>query len=85
MDKGQIDGVVFIYLKKAFDTVDHSILIKKLKLYGLNDQSLNFFTSYLENRSQRCFVNGHLSQKVSEMPRSTGLYTRATIVSDIYQ
>ena len=64
-DKGQINGVVFIDLKKAFDTVDYSILIDKLRRYGLNEQTLNFFTSYLENRSQRCFVNGHLSQKVS--------------------
>ena len=65
IDKGQINGVVFIDLKKAFDTVDHSILIDKMRRYGLNEQTLNFFTSYLENRSQRCFVNGHLSQKVS--------------------
>ena len=65
IDKSQINGVVFIDLKKAFDTVDHSILIDKLRRYGLNEQTLNYFTSYLENRSQRCFVNGHLSQKVS--------------------
>ena len=65
IDKGQINGVVFIDLKKAFDTVDHLIVIDKLRRYGLNEQTLNFFTSYLENRSQRCFVNGHLSQKVS--------------------
>ena len=52
-------------MKKAFDTVDHSILIDKLRQYGLNEQTLNYLTSYLENRSQRCFVNGHLSQKVS--------------------
>ena len=64
IDKGQINGV-FIDLKKTFDTVDHSILIDKLRRYGLNEQILNFFTSDLENRSQRCFVNGHLSQKVS--------------------
>ena len=39
--------------------------MEKLKRYELNEQSLSFFTSYLENRSQRCLVKGHLSQKVS--------------------
>ena len=61
IDKGQINGVVFIDLKKAFDTVDHSILIAKMKRYGLSVKTFNFFISYLENRNQRCFVNGHLS------------------------
>ena len=60
IDRGQINGVVFVDLKKAFDTVEHAILIEKLKRYGLNEQTLNFFTSYLVNRSQRCFVNSHL-------------------------
>ena len=66
LDKGQINGVVFIDLKKVFDTVDYLIFIAKMKKHRLNEKTLNFFIiSYLENRSQRCFVNGRLSQKVS--------------------
>ena len=61
IDKGQINGVVFVDLKKAFDTVDHSVLISKFERYGLNELALRLFSSYQENRSQCCFVNGHLS------------------------
>ena len=49
--------------KKAFDTVDHTILIAKMKQYCLSELALCFFKSYLENRSQGCFVNGHLSHE----------------------
>ena len=41
---------VFTDLKKAFVTVDHSILIKKLKHYGIKGNNLRWFESYLENR-----------------------------------
>ena len=43
---------IFIDLKKAFDTVDHAILIKKLKHYGIIGNNLRWFESYLENRKQ---------------------------------
>ena len=43
---------VFIDLSKGFDTVDHDILLKKLSLYGIKNNSLKWFPSYLSNRKQ---------------------------------
>ena len=58
MDLGRLVGLVFIDLKKAFDTVDHGILCKKLQLYGIQQPELSWFKSYLTNRKQFCRVNG---------------------------
>ena len=55
--------VLFLDLKKAFDTVDHYILLEKLKLYGVDTLSLSWFTSYLSNRKQRTCVNGFFSNE----------------------
>ena len=48
---------VFIDLSKAFDTVDHSILLKKLKLYGVTDRNHSWFKNYLSNRKQFVQIN----------------------------
>ena len=58
MDKGQYTAMVFIDLKKAFDTVDHEILLKKLTKYGIIGLENTWFAPYLENRMQFCRVNG---------------------------
>ena len=56
MDKGLINGVVFLDLKKAFDTVDHDILIKKLEFYGIKNNTLRWFILYLSHKKQVCKV-----------------------------
>ena len=52
MDKGNYTGMVMIDLQKAFDTVDHDILLNKLKAIGLDDLSTSWLSSYLKNRFQ---------------------------------
>jgi len=62
IDKHNYGCGIFIDLRKAFDTVNHSILLTKLKHYGIRDTSFNWFNSYLSNRKQYVFLNGETSQ-----------------------
>ena len=61
MDKGCVTGAVFLDLRKAFDTVDHLLLISKLTSLGVAGKSLEWFRSYLSGRVQQTMCDNVLS------------------------
>ena len=65
MNRSEVSGVIFLDLKKAFDLVDHNIMMYKLGCYLQNLSSLPFFKSYLEGRTQRVFLHGSYSSESS--------------------
>ena len=66
IDKGDIIGTLFIDFRKAFDMVDHSLLMKKLEHYKLSNTSLSWFKSYLSTRVQ-CIKGDDGITECSEM------------------
>ena len=70
LDNGEIPIAIFLDLSKAFDTLDHAILLKKLEHYGIQDTPLNWLTSYPSNRLQFVQMGDVLSDT---LPISTGV------------
>ena len=62
LDKREIVGCIYVDYSKAFDTLDHSILCKKLALYGLSAWVVDWCRNYLNNRKQQVKVNGNMSE-----------------------
>ena len=60
-DKGGFSAAILMDLSKAFDTINHELLIAKLHSYGVNDDALKLFWSYLNNRWQRTKINNTFS------------------------
>ena len=57
LDSGLTSCAIFLDLAKAFDSVSHDILLKKLNYYGIRGKAFNLFKSYLSGRSQFVKVN----------------------------
>ena len=62
LDSGKVSCGIFIDLQKAFDTVDHSILLKEMEHYGIKGLANNWFRSYLTGWTQYTSVNGFDSE-----------------------
>ena len=60
-EKGMLTGMILIDLQKAFDTIDHQIFLKKIKYLGFSNSAINWFRSYLENRTFSVQVEDSLS------------------------
>ena len=52
LDSGKVVGGVFIDFKKAYDTVSHDILLRKLEAYGIKNNVIRLIKSYLSDRKQ---------------------------------
>lgn len=61
LDRGESALVVFLDLAKAFDTVPHATLLQKMEHYGIRDNCLKWFQSYLQGRQQFVYVGGKSS------------------------
>ena len=64
MNNGLVTAAVFIDLRKAFDTVDHKILLKKLRLMGIEGDLFEWCVNYLSNRMQRTLANNTHSKEL---------------------
>ena len=67
LDSGSVTCGIFVDFQKAFDTVNHDILLKKLEHYGFRGIINNWFRSYLTDRKQKVVING-LESKIKTLP-----------------
>jgi retron-type reverse transcriptase len=65
IDEGKYSIGIFLDLSKAFDTIDHKILIKKLEHYGIRGVAKEWFENYLHNRKQIVKYNGVQSEEMT--------------------
>ena len=70
MDNKLFTCGIFVNLEKAFDTVNHNILIKKLDYYGVRGKVNDWFSSYLSNRTQYVALGG---SKSKDLPITCGV------------
>ena len=62
LDKGKKIGTIFMDLSKAFDTLNHNLLLAKLNAYGFSFHAIKFIQSYLSKRFERVNINSNFSE-----------------------
>ena len=65
IESGEYSCGIFLDFAKAFDTVDHGILLKKMEIYGIRGVARDWFLSYLSNRKQYVYLNNIASDLCS--------------------
>ena len=77
LDHGKYGCGIFVDLQKAFDTIDHNILLGKLKHYGIRGVAYSWFESYSKDRKQYVSINGYNSKHLSislGVPQGSALF-----------
>ena len=64
LDNDDVSGLLLVNFRKAFDMVNHQLLLNKLRAFGVGNRSVEWFQSYLLNRYQFVSVNGVSSEKL---------------------
>ena len=82
LDKRELAGAILMDLSKAFECIDHELLIAKLAAYGLGWDALKLIKNYLTKRKQRVETNGSYSTYGDIPPNrgTTGVSSRATFI-----
>ena len=83
IDNKKDNFALFLHVKKAFDTVEHEILISKLVKYRITGNEKNRFKSYITNKSQYCSIDSQVSdivQRERGIPQGSRLGPRLFII-----
>ena len=86
LDDKDITATIMLDLSAAFDVVDSSILLDKIKIDGFEENSVQWLSSYLTSRSQQVYVDGALSEPLPvELGVPPRIHPRPIIIHNLYR